>query len=303
LIAPSEQVDPGLREAVLAWYDDRGRSLPFRASRDPYAILVSEVMAQQTQIARVAVAWREFTTTFPSFERLAAASPADVLRAWRGLGYNRRALNLWRAARVVVEEHGGVLPSDVAELQRLPGIGPYTARAVAAIAFGARVGAVDTNVGRVLGRAVFGEARPDAAALQRVADAAVPADRPADWTHALMDIGATYCRPSRPECGSCPARPWCRYASTLKPGSEDGPTDAAATTSGQRVPFTSSSRWLRGRILDRLRAADGVDWVDVGGPIGDHDEAAVERALAQLVVEGLAERRADAPWSARLPLG
>ena len=133
-------VPAAMRTAILAWYDARGRSLPFRGPKDPYLVLVSEVMAQQTQIARVGEAWREFTAVFPSFERLAAASPADVLRAWRGLGYNRRALNLWRAAKVVVEEHGGRLPADVAELERLPGIGPYTARAVAAIAFGSRSG-------------------------------------------------------------------------------------------------------------------------------------------------------------------
>jgi A/G-specific adenine glycosylase len=144
LSAPSPEVEPGLRSAILGWYDARGRALPFRATRDPYAILVSEVMAQQTQIVRVGEAWGEFTATFPSFERLAAATLADVLRAWRGLGYNRRALNLWRAAKVVVDEHGGRLPDDVEALERLPGIGPYTARAVAAIAFGAAVGAVDT---------------------------------------------------------------------------------------------------------------------------------------------------------------
>jgi A/G-specific adenine glycosylase len=165
-------------------------------------------MAQQTQISRVGEAWREFTTTFPSFESLAAASPADVLRAWRGLGYNRRALNLWRAARIVVEDHGGRLPMGLAALERLPGIGPYTARAVAAIAFGAAVGAVDTNVRRVLGRTMAGvtDGLP-AADLQRLADASVPADRAADWTHALMDVGATFCRTSRPDCEACPARP------------------------------------------------------------------------------------------------
>ena len=149
-----------LRDAILAWYDARGRSLPFRGTTDPYAVLVSEVMAQQTQIARVAAAWSAFMAAFPTIGDLAAASPADVLRAWRGMGYNRRALNLWRAARVVVSEHAGRLPEDVAALERLPGIGPYTARAVAAIAFGSAVGAVDTNVRRVLGRAVGGARTP-----------------------------------------------------------------------------------------------------------------------------------------------
>ena len=204
---------PELQAAILSWYDASGRTLPFRATRDPYAILVSEVMAQQTQIGRVAEAWTTFMPTFPSIERLAAASPADVFRAWRGLGYNRRALNLWRTARVVIDEHGGQLPQDIEALERLPGIGPYTARAVAAIAFGTPVAAVDTNVRRVLGRALTGAVdRLTPRDMQAAADRSVPSSRPADWTHAVMDVGATFCRPRRPDCERCPARAWCRYA-------------------------------------------------------------------------------------------
>jgi A/G-specific adenine glycosylase len=263
-------------------------------------------MAQQTQIARVGEAWQVFTATFPTFERLADASPADVLRAWRGLGYNRRALNLWRAARVVVDKYGGRLPSDVDALQRLPGIGPYTARAVAAIAFGAPVGAVDTNVRRVLGRTMVGAADSLLVAdLQRLADASVPADRAADWTHALMDVGATFCRTSRPACEACPARPWCRYEAgatravptAVAPGR--GPTLARE----RAAPFSSTSRWLRGRILDRLREADGSNWLELVPPIGDHDRVAVTRALSLLAAEGLVELDSGSELRARLPLG
>ena len=149
-------VPPEARAAVLAWYDTRGRTLPFRGQLDPYAILVSEVMAQQTQISRVSQQWVTFMAAFPSVESLAEAPTADVLRAWRGLGYNRRALNLQRAARVIVSEHRGRVPSNLAELLRLPGVGPYTARAVAALAFGQAVGPVDTNVRRVLARLIGG---------------------------------------------------------------------------------------------------------------------------------------------------
>jgi len=268
-------------------------------------------MAQQTQIARVGDAWREFTTTFPTFERLADATPADVLRAWRGLGYNRRALNLWRTARVVVDEHGGRLPSDLEALERLPGIGPYTARAVAAIAFGARVGAVDTNVRRVLGRTMAGAA--DALStvdLQRLADASVPADRAADWTHALMDIGATFCRTSRPASEACPARPWCRYSAEATRWAAAGPVSTAAepgrgpTPARERAaPFSSTSRWLRGRILDRLREVDASNWLDFIPPIGDHDRVAVARALGLLAADGLVELDPDSELRARLPLG
>ncbi len=296
--APSSALPEGLRDSILAWYDARGRSLPFRGTTDPYAVLVSEVMAQQTQISRVAPAWTAFMATFPTIRDLAAASPADVLRAWRGMGYNRRALNLWRAARVVVDEHGGLLPSDVAGLERLPGIGPYTARAVAAIAFGAPVGPVDTNVRRVLGRTIGGaiDAFP-ARELQRVADAAVPADRPADWTHALMDVGATFCRTARPLCAECPARTRCRFAAAA-------PVDGRVKRHGRVAsPFHSTSRWLRGRIMDRLREVEGAGWVVIDAPIGDHDRTTIERTLELLAAEGLVELDPASRLSARLPVG
>jgi len=261
-------------------------------------------MAQQTQIARVGEAWREFTTTFPTFDRLADARPADVLRAWRGLGYNRRALNLWRAARVVVDEHGGRLPSDVVALERLPGIGPYTARAVAAIAFGVPVGAVDTNVRRVLGRTMAGATDALLAAdLQRLADASVPADRAADWTHALMDVGATFCRTNRPACEACPAQPWCRYSAEATPGAVAEPGRRPTLARERAAPFSSTSRWLRGRILDRLRDADGSNWLEFVVPIGDHDRVAVVRALLLLAADGLVELDPDSELRARLPLG
>jgi len=200
------------RAAVLSWYDERGRALAFRGTRDPYAILVSEVMAQQTQVSRVVLAWSRFLERFPSIADLAAASPADVLREWRGMGYDRRALNLHRAARLIVAEHDGHVPRDVASLERLPGIGPYTARAVASIAFGMPVGAVDTNVRRVLGRALGGPDGLSGAQLQAAADASADRRRPGDWTHALMDIGATVCRPTGPRCHDCPLQAWCRRA-------------------------------------------------------------------------------------------
>ena len=135
-VDPASSIPPALRDAVLAWYDANGRRLAFRATRDPYAVLVSELMAQQTQAERAAIAWTDWMTRFPTVGSLAAAPVADVVRAWAGLGYNRRAINLQRAARVIVDEHGGRVPDAVDALEALPGVGPYTARAVAAIAFG-----------------------------------------------------------------------------------------------------------------------------------------------------------------------
>jgi A/G-specific adenine glycosylase len=249
-------------------------------------------MAQQTQIDRVGPKWEAFLAAFPSFRALAAAAPADVLRAWAGLGYNRRALNLRRTARVVVDEHDAHLPSDLDSLMALPGIGPYTARAVAAIAFGRQVGAVDTNVRRVLGRLTGAPASE----IQSVADAVVPADRPADWTHAVMDVGATFCRASRPRCGDCPALAWCRYATNSV--SEQ---PSRRQRRGDSVRFELTSRWLRGRILERVRVAEG--WVLFDGRLGEHDRATVATALAAMAAEGLIELQEDANVRrARLPL-
>ncbi|HEX2754494.1 MAG TPA: A/G-specific adenine glycosylase [Candidatus Limnocylindrales bacterium] len=291
---------PDARAAVLAWFDERGRALAFRGTRDPYAILVSEVMAQQTQISRVLEAWSRFLETFPTVETLAAATPADVLRAWRGMGYDRRALNLRRAARLIVDEHGGQVPSDLEALKRLPGVGPYTARAVASIAFGAPVGAVDTNVRRVLGRALAGH---DAAALpparlQSIADASVDPDRPGDWTHAVMDVGATICRPRSPLCSECPLRRWCRFATEVV----DDPAVALrpARARAPAIPFAATTRWLRGRIVDRLRGAGGADWSIVTSPIGDHDAIAVRTALGALARDGIVELDPTDPDRARL---
>lgn len=318
-------VQPVLQEAILAWYATRARSLPFRGTTDPYAILVSEAMAQQTQAARAGEAWTGFMARYPTVQALAAAPLADVLRAWQGLGYNRRALNLWRAAGRIVSEFGGEVPADLVALESLPGVGPYTARAVAALAFGMRVGAVDTNVRRVLGRIVAGEVGAlSPAALQRAADAAVPADRPGEWTHALMDVGATLCHPRRPDCGACPARPWCRYAGAAavaaretretretrealaSQGARTGRTARTGTAATREVqaPFHTTSRWLRGRILDRLREAENGEWVILEGSIGQHDLIAVEIAARALAKDGLLEldARGSLRLWARLPI-
>ena len=188
MVAPPDPalaaVPADARDAILAWYDATGRLLAFRTTADPYAVLVSELMAQQTQAVRAAEAWTAWTARWPTVASLAAAPVADVLRAWKGMGYNRRALNLHRGAQRIVADHAGVVPGTVAELQALPGVGPYTARAVAAIAFRIPVGAVDTNVRRVLGRlAAGGPEAFDGAAMQALADASVPRDRPDAWTH------------------------------------------------------------------------------------------------------------------------
>jgi A/G-specific adenine glycosylase len=305
-MARTAVIPPALTDAILAWYVEQGRPLAFRRTTDPYAILVSEAMAQQTQAARAAEAWERFMVRFPTVQALATASLADVLREWQGLGYDRRARNLWRAAQVIVEDHDGQVPCDLVALEALPGVGPYTARAVAAFAFGMAVGAVDTNVRRVLGRIVAGDASAlDASATQILADSVVPADRPGVWTHALMDLGAMVCRAARTECDACPAQPWCRYATDARavgqPVTAPPKRAVRRPSRGPAIPFPATNRWLRGRILDRLRASGDDDWVRLTGPLGVHDDAAIERALAALDRDGLIER--DAREGARLRMG
>jgi len=201
------------RRRMLAWYRRHQRPLPWRKTRDPYAILVSEIMLQQTQVARVEDYWTRFVRRYPTVEDLAAASADAVHASWAGLGYYARARNLHGAARAIVRDHDGAFPRDPAVLQTLPGIGRYTAAAVASIAFGTDVGTVDTNISRVLGRVFrLRGAAKSSRRMRRVwalAHALVPAGRAGDWNQALMDLGATICTARAPRCPVCPVRTTC----------------------------------------------------------------------------------------------
>jgi A/G-specific adenine glycosylase len=291
------------RERVLAWFAEAGRDLPWRATRDPYRVLVAEVLAQQTQAARAAEAWPRFLERFPDVRALAAAAPAEVLRAWQGLGYNRRALALRRTAQAV-EERGG-WPATVGELAALPGVGPYTARAVACFALGLPVAPVDTNVARVLARSLTGAdpAQLTPAARQRLADQAMPppADGPADpatpdpsgrawaWSSALMDIGALHCRP-RPRCDGCPLETTCRWRAL-------GPA-APPPRPRSQAPFASSDRRWRGAVVRTLAAApDGMDRADLAEAVqaaaADRPAGWFDGLLARLETEGMVTEGPD----------
>jgi A/G-specific adenine glycosylase len=238
-------------DAVLTWYSQTGRDLPWRTTRDPYAILVSEVMLQQTQVPRVVPRYLEWLARWPTVESLAAAAPGDVIRAWEGLGYNRRAVNLHRCARRIVELGG--FPRETAELRRLPGVGPYTAAAIACFAFGAQIAAPDVNARRVLVRA-FGDP-----------DLPPPAGRAYDWNQALFDLGSAVCIARRPRCGACPLAAGCPSAGmTFAPERKQG-------------PFPGSFRQRRSTLLRQLTAAGSV-------PLDGVDRA----ALDALVADGLA---------------
>ena len=298
-----------MQSAVLDWYAANARPLAFRRTTDPWAVLLSEVIAQQTQAARAAEAWERLIAQFPTPATMAAVPSATVIRAWRGLGYNRRAVALHRTAVAIVDGHGGRVPNDLEALTALPGIGPYTARAVLAIAFDRPVAALDTNIRRVIERAFMGGQRTNGSNqsngprgqggpmsghdFQDAADGFVPADRAAAWTHALMDVGAAFCRKRDPRCDACPLRTHCRFDRT------------ASVTTAPRTPgpaFESTTRWLRGRIMDRLRDAPDDAWVRFDAGVGGHSRDAVNGQLARLAVDGLLEWREDGA-EARLVVG
>ncbi len=200
---------------LLAWFREYGRDLPWRRTRDPYRILVSEIMLQQTQVDRVLDYYGKFLRRYPTVRELAAAHPARVRESWEGLGYYARARNLHAAARKVVEAHGGRFPRTVEGMQALPGVGRYTAGAVASFAFGQAAPVLDTNVRRVLSR-VFVRRRPATASafdrrLWAMAEAAIPAGEAWDFNQALMDFGATMCSARAPRCPSCPMRGVCAF--------------------------------------------------------------------------------------------
>jgi A/G-specific adenine glycosylase len=252
--------------ALLDWYARARRPLPWRATRDPYALLVSEVMLQQTQAQRVIPYYEAFLARFPDPAALAAAPAGDVLAAWSGLGYNRRALALRDAAGIVASSGW---PEDLTEL---PGVGPYTAAAVASFARGTQVAAIDTNVRRVVAR-WDGEDRTPRALAARVAEL-LPPGRAADFNQAMMELGATVCRPRRAGCGECPVRRGCASAGRIE----------TRRPARRRERFETTDRWARGRIVAALVA---------GAPPPPLEAARRERVEAGLVRDGLAVRRGD----------
>jgi A/G-specific adenine glycosylase len=279
-----------LQSAVLEWYAANGRDLAFRRTRDPWAVLVSEVIAQQTQAARAAEAWERFIEAFPTPSALAAVSPATVIRAWRGLGYNRRAMALREAAIRIVEDHDGRVPDTLEALTALPGVGPYTARAVAAFAYGIRTPVVDTNVRRVLARAVRGQA---AAGPARTATdlAEMEAVLPADPARArlvnagTMELGQTVCTARSPRCEACPLVAVCAWRAAGYP-------DYAGPRAPVQKRYEGSDRQVRGLVLRELRASDIPMPVEVIAGLWA-DAAQLARAVEGLLRDGLVKSEGD----------
>jgi A/G-specific adenine glycosylase len=284
---------------VLRWYADHARDLPWRVpGASPWSVLVSEIMLQQTPVARVLPAHAAWLARWPAAPSLAAAAPADAVRQWGRLGYPRRALRLHATARILTDDHGGQVPASVPALLELPGVGSYTAAAVASFAYGQRHAVLDTNVRRVLARLMRGEHTPPrsaSAAEVKLAEALLPASprRAARWSVAIMELGALVCTATRPDCEQCPVTRQCAWRRAGRP---PGPARPAA----QR--YAGSDRECRGRMLALLREAAGpvpAARLEAAWP----DPAQQARALSALVADGLAtaldQHRYGLPGEAR----
>jgi A/G-specific adenine glycosylase len=289
-------VDPVPADLLLGWFARRARDLPWRRTRDPWLVLVSELMLQQTQVARVVPRFESFAAAWPTPAACAAASVGEVVSAWRGLGYNRRAVNLHRCAAALVVEYDGQVPADLDDLLALPGIGPYTARAVLAFAFERDgFGVLDTNVARVLARRGGRPLRR--AEAQAAADGAVPAGAAWAWNQALLDLGATVCTARSPGCGGCPVRVGCAWAAAGRP--DPDPAVGSAGVSGGQTRFEGSDRQGRGRLVAAV-AAGPVPAGDLARVMGwPDDPGRARRVAATVVADGLVAR--DRDGSHRLP--
>jgi A/G-specific adenine glycosylase len=312
---------PALRRRLLEWFAASGRDLPWRHTRDPYRILVAEMMLQQTQVERVLPKYAAFLAAFPTLDDLAAAPVADVIRLWAGLGYNRRAVNMQRTARAVRDDHGGEFPRDVATLQRLPGIGPYTAGALACFAFEQDVAFMDTNIRRVLYRLLYGPLAPEQAAPQSARDRAllataqemIPPGQGWSWNQALMEVGALVCTAAAPACWRCPLRDECRaYAAWRQADEAAFALSAAGNASyvpparpARRVaerpaqPFVGSNRYYRGRLLEHLRAlppGERIALARLGPLLRDSYDPAEHGEWLRVLVAGLVRDGLIAQW-------
>jgi A/G-specific adenine glycosylase len=270
---------------VLRWYAAHARDLPWRRPGvSPWSVLVSEIMLQQTPVSRVLPAYAAWLARWPTPQALAATTPGDAVRQWGRLGYPRRALRLHATALILTERHGGSVPASVEALAGLPGVGSYTAAAVASFAFGQRHAVLDTNVRRVLARLVRGEAFPPratSAAEVRLATALLPTAprRAARWSVAVMELGALICTSARPDCANCPVASQCAWRRA------GWPAPAGARQPTQR--YAGTDRQCRGRLLAVLRDATGpvpAVRLDSVWP----DRAQRERALRALIADGLA---------------
>lgn len=288
---------------LLQWYAAEQRDLPWRCTENPYHVLVSEIMLQQTQVERVLPKYAQFLAAFPTLTALAQAPTADVIATWVPLGYNRRAVSLQAIARQVIAEYDGRIPDNIDELLKLKGIGRYTAGAIACFAYHKQVATVDTNIRRVLHRAFLGLELPEPkipdAQMLTLAEQALPPGEAYNWNQALMDLGATICTGANPHCVRCPLQDTCQAFEEMSQHSlfPSGTVirqlrKVAEKKPGyQAQPFTSTNRYFRGRVVDVLRSVPAGERLPLNklGPRIKPDFHADDVAWLQTLVNGLAK--------------
>jgi A/G-specific adenine glycosylase len=316
-IHPAPELIAQVHTLLLRWYASEQRELPWRATSDPYAILVSEIMLQQTQVDRVLPKYKQFLEAFPTLEALAQAPTARVIAVWAPLGYNTRAVRLQSIAQQVIAEYQGHIPDTIEELLKLKGIGRYTAGAIACFAYHKQVATVDTNIRRVLHRIFLGleypEPKVDDGQMLQLAEQVLPQGDAYSWNQALMDMGATICTSSNPLCLDCPLQEVCQAYSDMSQYSlfPSGSVlrqlrKVAERKNGyQTTPFTSTNRYFRGRIIDHLRLlADGqrITLSELGPKIKpefcDEDLPWIQKLVQGLARDGLLDYAED---GVRLP--
>ena len=280
----STEFDPVAFQAlVLPWMRSEQRDLPWRHSRDPWEVFVAECMLQQTQVARVVPKWLAFLERFPTVRACAGGSVGEVITLWEGLGYNRRAVQLHRCAVSLVEEHGGMFPNTLDGLLPLPGIGPYTARAILAFAFELDVAVLDTNVARIVARCVAGR-KLTLAQAQATADSLVPVGEGWRWNQGMLDFGATVCTKRSPKCDGCPVRSVCQWR---RHGSlEADPAEGSAAVTVRQSRFAGSDRQIRGRIVDSLRRGP-LTFATIDVMNNEIDPERVTKIIRSLINDGL----------------
>lgn len=300
-VQPAPEQIAQVHSSLLSWYAGAQRDLPWRATNDPYAILVSEVMLQQTQVERVLPKYHQFLAAFPTLADLAQAPTSEVISAWVPLGYNRRAVSLQGIARQVLAEYGGRLPETVEDLLKLKGIGRYTAGAIACFAYHQQVATVDTNIYRVLHRVFLGLEYPEpklsTEKMFLFAEQVLPSGQAYDWNQALMDVGATICASAHPQCGRCPLQESCASYQEMSRHSlfPDGSVLRQLRKVAEKKaayapqPFTSSNRYFRGRIVAHLRTLpNGVSLpLSELGPVLKADFQPAELPWLEKIVSGL----------------
>ncbi len=300
---PTAEFTAQVHAALLQWYRAHQRDLPWRSTADAYAILVSEIMLQQTQVERVLPKYHQFLAAFPTLADLAAAPTADVITVWASLGYNSRAVRLQSIARQVIADFGGQIPASVDELLQLKGIGPYTAGAIACFAYHQQVATVDTNIYRVLHRIFLGLEHPEPRITSEhmftFAEQVLPPGEAYNWNQALMDLGATICTSANPQCARCPLQEQCQaYRDMSQYSLFPGGTVlrqlrkvAEPKGSYEAKPFTSTSRYFRGRIIDHLRSLTPDQRVTLAelGPILKSDYSEADSAWLLKLVQALAK--------------